>query len=138
MYFVGIPSLETVDRSVLSTELEELLGHVWVQRSAHHVFLRQGPELSNSSPTLLLLKYDYYYFERVCISTVNRAVFQIRETCYFTTDPDPWIRTQNYGSRSCSFRKWLSRNQQSIFFKVFLLFTFLGTFISVFKDGKSL
>ncbi len=44
-----VPSLETVDRSVLSTELEELLGHVWVQRSAHHVVLRQGPELSNTS-----------------------------------------------------------------------------------------
>ncbi len=45
-----VPSLETVDRSVLSTELEELLRHVWVQRSAHHVFLRQGPELSNTKP----------------------------------------------------------------------------------------
>jgi hypothetical protein len=78
---VCVPSLETVDRSVLSTELEELLGHVWVQRSAHHVFLRQGPELSKTLPALLLLKYYYYYFERVYVAMVKyrRAVFRIRK-----------------------------------------------------------
>ncbi len=61
---------------------------------------------------------------------------------HFESDPDPWIRTFGYGSgsRSCSFRQWLLRCQQKIFFlsSRFLLITFCRTFTSVFEDRKSL
>ncbi len=45
---------------------------------------------------------------------------------HFETDPDPWNNTLLNGSRSCSFRQWLSKNQQKISFLLsfFLLITY--------------
>ncbi len=43
---------------------------------------------------------------------------------HFETDPDPWIRTLDYGSGSCSFGQWLSSCQQQ---KVEIFFIFTGT-----------
>jgi len=40
-----VPGLESIDGPELGPELEELLGHVGVEGGAHHVLLRQLPEL---------------------------------------------------------------------------------------------
>jgi hypothetical protein len=53
----------------------------------------------------------------------------VPDPCHFAMDPDPdpCIRTLDYGSGSCSFRQWL-----------FCLLLTVGTFTLVFKDNKSL